>query len=85
MIKIAYHRNGISGEGFHVILFDWKESSEVTRRMQAVVFKSPGHCAVFDTAELANSNIEFAKGNSWRGDHFESDCRTWIAAYQASQ
>lgn len=72
------HRNGISGEGFYVVLFDWTDEDGTRRHMQAVVFDERGYCAVFDVDELAKGNIAFAQGNSWRGDHFEPQCRKWI-------
>ena len=83
LVKIAYHRNGVSGTGFHTIIFDWCSftgmQGSVVRRMQAVVFPGNGDCAVFEIAETAKGNIEFGHGNSWRGDYFEDDCRKWIA------
>lgn len=36
-VEIAYHRNGVAGEGFYVVTFDWL-NPEGTRRMVATVF-----------------------------------------------
>ncbi len=85
-IACDYHRNGVSGVGFHVVLFDWKDPDHAEwRHMSAIVFEEPGFCAVLDTAETMAGNIQFARGNSWRGDHFEDDCRKWIAEEQQRQ
>ena len=44
----------------------------------AVIFESAGACAVFNVQELSQGNIAFARGNSWRGDHFEDTLRTLL-------
>lgn len=72
-IRCDYHRNGVSGEGFWVCLFHWEK-----RPMMGVLFGEKGQCAVFDVDELARENIQFAKGNSWRGDDFEPELRLAI-------
>ena len=74
--KKAYHRNGVSGEGFHVFTFTWvDDSTGCTRHMVGVLFGEQGQCAILDVDELVKDNIEFARGNSWRGDHFEPELR----------
>jgi hypothetical protein len=80
-IKLAYHRNGVSGEGFHVATFNWLDtdhSPAINRNMTAVVFEGSGRCAVFDRDMLKDANIEFGNGNSWRGDNFETLLRDAI-------
>ena len=77
--KSAYHRNGVSGEGFNVLTFNWSDEAKTNRHMVAVVFEGQGQCAVLDIDELVEDNIEFAQGNSWRGDHFERELREAIA------
>jgi hypothetical protein len=74
-ISVAYHRNGVSGEPFHCVIFD-KTDNEGTNRMLAVRFAddvSEGfqnpRIAVFDLSLLSESNIEFGS-NSYRGDYF---------------
>lgn len=79
-----YHRNGISGVGFNVALFDCTEDG-VTRKMVGVTFPEAGECAVFDIAELAKGNIAFARGNSFRGDHFEGALRKATADAEAAE
>jgi hypothetical protein len=78
-IKIDYHRNGIAGEGFHVATFHMKDGDK-RHHMVGVVFEGEGQCAVFDIDMLKEDNIEFARGNSWRGDHFEDELRAAIKA-----
>lgn len=80
-IHIAYHRNGISGEGFHVATFKMTEFG-CTRNMTAVVFAGQGRCAVLDVDELQKGNIGFAEGNSWRGDHFEAELAQAIEKFR---
>ena len=71
---VDYHRNGICGEGFYVVLFDWNDGPH-TRQMLGVVFPERDgqpsmRTAVFGRDLLAAGNIAFARGNSWRGGHF---------------
>jgi hypothetical protein len=74
-ISVAHHRNGVSGEPFHCVIFD-KTDGDGTTRMLAVRFaddegegfQNP-RIAVFDVALLYESDIEFGS-NSFRGDHF---------------
>lgn len=78
--KHDYHRNGIGGLGFYVHLFDWTDEDGKLRHMMAVDFEADKHvggitCAVLDVDELKAGNIEFANGNSWRGDRFVGDLR----------
>lgn len=78
VIKSDYHRNGISGEGFNVIIFDWLDPKETQTNMCAFVFKDKGRIAVTNINELGHHNIEFAMGNSWRGDYFETALRDYL-------
>lgn len=73
--SVDYHRNGICGEGFHVVRFSDPEGGE----MVATVFAESGYVAVLNITELANGNTAFAQGNSWRGDHYEDWLREAIA------
>jgi hypothetical protein len=72
IIDSAYHRNGISGAPFHVVVFNDGESVKI-----GVVFDQTGHVAVFDLGKLTNRDIAFGS-NSWRGDAFESPLRQAI-------
>jgi glycyl-tRNA synthetase (class II) len=71
VIEIVYHRNGISGTGFHVVKF----LTEGKTPMMAVVFPTEGHVSVFDSASLEAGTIN----NPFRGDHFEAELRQAIA------
>ena len=74
--EVAYHRNGISGEGFHVVTFRYGPTP-----MVGVVFTGAGQVAVFDRALLGQGTIAFLE-NSWRGDEFAAVLRDAITAYQ---
>lgn len=84
--SIAYHRNGVAGAPFYVILFKFHDPDgrpSRIRNMQAVVFpEEDGYCAVLDADETAKGNIGFGMGNSWRGDDFEPWLRQQIAKYK---
>ncbi|MDE2096599.1 MAG: hypothetical protein KGL39_05075 [Patescibacteria group bacterium] len=65
-----FHRNGTSGEGFHLCEFTGR-TGRFVGAFHAVVFEAPGQCAVFE-----ESSIE----TRWRGaDDFESKLRKLIA------
>lgn len=72
VVDWAYHRNGISGAPFHVILFD--DTGDENTRKVGIVFEEPYHCAVLDVAKLAGGSIAFGV-NSYRGDTFEASLR----------
>jgi hypothetical protein len=78
LVQCEYHRNGISGLGFHAILFDWKDG-KVKRRMLATLFDEPGACAVLEVAHLSTEvGVKFGL-NSWRGDDFEKELRRFVS------
>lgn len=76
--SIAFHRNGVSGEGFHVVTF-----FDVDRPMVGVVFESKGSVAVFERDLLGQGQIAFGI-NSWRGDLYERELRTVIQEWEGS-
>ncbi len=78
--EVSYHRNGISGNGFHVVQFKFKEDG-VSLNMIGIVFEEPGNVAVFDRQLLSVGIAEFIK-NSWRGDRFEPALRRAIKRYE---
>ena len=83
---VEWHRNGLGGEGFHVVLFGWVDGKK-NRKMVATVFgaseKKPSmRTAVFDRDELAAGNVAFDGGNSWRGDHFAAALNDAIVEYE---
>ena len=82
--EVAYHRNGICGEGFHLVKF----TDSVEGPMLGVLFapdydedgynpKSNGRCAIMQRDKLKDDVIAFM-ANSWRGDHWEDVLRQAI-------
>ena len=82
ILDIAYHRNGVSGAPFHVVLFD--DRCNDGRRMMAIIFETDGHCAVLDVTKLAAGDIKFGP-NSWRGDEYQWRLRKAIDEHQRRQ
>lgn len=78
IVQCSFHRNGISGNGFYAVLFDWTQDG-TTNRMVATVFDEPGSVAVLMVSGLSDERIGVKFGhNSWRGDNFEADLRRLI-------
>jgi len=71
--NIQYHRNGVCGAPFHVLIFRDPDEG----RMVGIVFDQEYHVAVFNLDKLALGNIAFGV-NSWRGDRYESHLRKAI-------
>lgn len=80
LVAIDYHRNGVGGNSFHVVLFT---DEGVSGTFVATVFEEPGSVAVLNVPLLVEGCVEFARGNSWRGDHFEGWLREQIRDYYA--
>lgn len=78
--QVNYHRNGIGGVGFHVVLFNVLEGG-AERKMFGVVFPEKGEVAVFDLEKLGQGEVRFLH-NSWRGDVYEPQLRKAIKAHQ---
>ena len=74
IIEIAYHRNGISGAGFHAVTFE-----DDGRTFVSTVFEAEGHIAVLEIAQLPV--VTFGE-NSWRGDRYADYLRKAICAYE---
>jgi len=70
ILDVAYHRNGVCGAGFTVVIFE-----EEGRTMLATIFEAKGHCAVYDIEKLAKKDIAFGMGNSWSGYVYEEKLR----------
>ena len=80
--KVAFHRNGICGAPFHVVLFETGGRLKKDRtRMVGIVFCDAYYCAVLDVTLMEEGIIEFMD-NSWRGDDFEPELRAAIAEYE---
>lgn len=71
--NIQYHRNGVCGAPFHVLIF--RDADE--GRMLGIVFQEECHVAIFNLDKLAAGNIAFGV-NSWRGDQYEPHLRRAI-------
>jgi hypothetical protein len=71
--NIQYHRNGVCGAPFHVLVFRDPDEG----RMVGIVFDQEYHVAVFNLDKLAIGNIAFGV-NSWRGDRYEPHLRKAI-------
>jgi hypothetical protein len=80
LTAIGYHRNGVAGNGFWVVLFRWLDSERVYHEMVATVFSEPGNVAVLDTYKTVNGEITYEEGNRWDGAHFEPWLRKQIEA-----
>ncbi len=78
ILEYSHHRNGVGGEGFWAILFNYHDPDDGKMLMIASLFEKSGYCAVYNVGELQNQNIKMAGGNSWRGDDFESILRPAI-------
>lgn len=70
---VRYHRNGVCGNGFTVVLFKMGK-----RNMVATVFEEKGSVAVLDRDLTAAGTISSEGGNQWRGDYFEDELRAAI-------
>lgn len=75
ILNVAHHRNGISGNPFHVVTF-----RDGRQKMIGIVFEEPGSIAVFDSDLLAQDVIAFGE-NSWRGDDYETFLRAAAKQY----
>jgi hypothetical protein len=84
--SVAFHRNGISGVPFHVVLFD----CDVNGRMVGVVMegtteRTPNpEVAVLNVGLLAEGEIDFMV-NSHRGDVYAPELCRAIAAWEHKQ
>lgn len=78
IIEIAYHRNGVCGNGFHAVCFLCSEGKG-WKRFIATVFDEPGNCAVLGINQLSdNENPVTFTINSFRGDRYEGTLRDEI-------
>jgi hypothetical protein len=78
--QIKYHRNGVGGAPFHVVLF--RDASEGV--MLGVVFEEKHHVAVLNLERLSSSDIGYGT-NSWRGDVYEPHLRNAIKSLEAER
>jgi len=81
IIGIAFHRNGICGAPFEVVLFQ-DQGPEGSRKV-GILFEEPYHCAILDVTKLAAGDIAFGS-NSWRGDNYEPSLRQAIQQHETA-
>ncbi len=83
--EVDYHRNGIGGEGFHIIKFQSRDDGEGEfQDMIGIVFEEAMTTAVFNRRLLGNGEIRFMH-NSFRGDVFDLHLRRGITAWKIEQ
>lgn len=79
--EIAYHRNGVGGNGFYAVRFQaLSDENNEPMEMVATIFNEQGNCAVLCLNFLQkdeNPTVAFGY-NSWRGDHYEGELRAAI-------
>lgn len=74
VLEIQYHRNGVSGNGFHAVRFEFEG-----KNMLAMVFPEPGNVGVLCIDDLPTAGI--GRGNRYRGDAFEPELRSEIQIF----
>jgi hypothetical protein len=67
--KVSYHINGVCGISFTVILFTDNDLNEGPM-VATISSLDKMACHVLNVGELVKGNIEFARGNSFRGDRY---------------
>lgn len=86
--SIDYHRNGISGVGFHVAVFvDHNPNGDgKSYTMLGVLFDNDDecYCCAFNLELLAKENVAFGD-NSFRGDYYVDMMRQWSSNYDKQQ
>jgi hypothetical protein len=76
--KVTSHRNGVSGEGFHLVAFTFTSAAQEggeTTSLLATVFEADKHVAVIDPTDL---------DSKWRGDQFEAELRAATLRHEDS-
>lgn len=70
---VKYHRNGVAGNGFYVISFDWPYEDGKGLKFIGIVFPRRGDVAVISPEQL---------DQRWRGDNFEAELRECVKQYE---
>lgn len=78
ILKISCHRNGVCGTPFTVILFKDKDLMDMTSNLMVAIYFTPTECAVLNVVETLKGNVDFAQGNSWRGDRYASSLKPFV-------
>lgn len=80
VIDVAYHRNGVSGRSFNVVLFVDRESKETMVGIlpyEETAKNIDVECYVLSVDKLKENDIVFAS-NSYRGDNYAQELREAI-------
>lgn len=79
--KVSHHRNGVCGVPFTVILFT---DNEIGGGPMVATISDDDKlaCHVLNIGELNKGNIEFACGNSWRGDRYVDELLAGAEAFE---
>lgn len=79
--KVSHHRNGVCGVPFMVILFTDNELNDGP--MVATISDDDKlACHILNVGELVKGNIEFARGNSFRGDRYVDTLLELVEAFE---
>lgn len=81
--EVSFHRNGVSGEGFHAVLFRERDGRH-WRKFLATVFADRGVLSVICLDMLPEHGVN-SVFNAWRGDYYEGDLRQHIARWEAAR
>jgi hypothetical protein len=79
--KVSHHRNGVCGVPFTVILFT---DNEIGGGPMVATISDDDTlaCHVLNIGELNRGNIEFANGNSWRGDRYAGPLLELVESFE---
>lgn len=88
--QVAYHRNGVSGEGFWAVVFTDPEQAYAGRFL-ATIFGDEDpkgefyNCSTavisLDLAVQGDIGVKFG-ANSWRGDHYDAMLRVGVERWE---
>jgi hypothetical protein len=84
VLSVRFHRNGVSGNGFHVVHFESGRGKNKQTMIGTVFGYSDdpeipmeyGNCAVIDLADVTQR---------WRGDHYEAELHAAIKRAPSSE
>ena len=76
IVAVDYHRNGSSGNGFHVVLFTEGRGTDRDTKI-ATVFPEPGNIAILSITMMAQGKIGDGQ-NRWRAEDYEKEMREAI-------
>lgn len=83
----SYHRNGVAGMPFQVVIFTFEEDEERSEDMLGIVFypNERDKYANGYTAVLQISKLDDLEHNAWRGDNFEPELILAIDKFKREQ